>query len=889
MTNPAHDEQDTHVGQAIASRPTAEAANVQDSLTDADASLRAYTRAKQEVAKSVRSALDLIRSRGDEQRIARCQALLVKLAEDRFNLVVLGQFKRGKSSLMNAIIGRDLLPTGLLPLTSVVTALRFGPAERLVLTRDNSWPQEAPISALAEYVTERGNPGNVKKIGTAYVELPVSLLRRGLHFVDTPGVGSIHEQNTATTYAFLPQCDAALFVTSVDTPLSELEVDFLRTIRQHARRVFFIVNKTDLLAAEERDEVLGFIRDGLREAAGGEEVRLFAVSSREALEAKRAGDQARYQRSGLKELEDALGAFLVKEKSRALLVSLLDRALRLLEEESAEVKLQRNAALATTDTRQERRADISRRLEVLSNEIAGTVQAARARVNEWLETTLEPEVRNLLDTAAAEATAQHEGLLFGFRWASAGSLLRRAAEQSQRHMDARLKEWLRAQQPRLRAEVDDALAHASRRLETAIHSALQEITDSDVTPGAPAETDESQMAPTAVSLQTGGFNSPQQHPAVPAWLSLMLPVFVRSALRRTFEAALAERTQALHAHAMEVIGRATDDVVEELEKHCRSRFDHLRARLERLASGKSASAQKPGAGGSRSVSSEKPEEIQARIELISSEMVRLRDALLRQEPQAVTQEAKRGQESKPPPEAAVAAPAKAAALRALQSDLAKDLRTRGCPICDRIAEAAFDFFAKWQYALGHDTEAQRAYAATRGFCGLHTWQFASISSAQGIGLGYPLLLQQMAAELQALAQSPPEEGATKIATLLPRPSECLACGILRDVEASQVARVLSYLENEEGRERYSRSQAVCMPHLLLLLAAGPSSETVAFLLSEQARHFSETAEDMQSYTLKFDAVRRGLHNKDEEDAHLRALIHLVGERSVVAPWREDAD
>jgi len=78
---------------------------------------------------------------------------------------------------MNAIIGRELLPTGLLPLTSVVTMLRFGPTERLLLTRDESWVEEAPISRLADYVTERGNPGNVKKIRAAYLDLPLSVNR----------------------------------------------------------------------------------------------------------------------------------------------------------------------------------------------------------------------------------------------------------------------------------------------------------------------------------------------------------------------------------------------------------------------------------------------------------------------------------------------------------------------------------------------------------------------------------------------------------------------------------------------------------------------------------------------------------------------------------------
>jgi hypothetical protein len=143
----------------------------------AEHALRAYLQAKQELAARVRSALGLLRVRGTKGRVDRCQELLVKLAEDRFNLVVLGLFKRGKSSLMNAIIGRELLPTGLLPLTSVVTMLRFGPTERLLLTRDESWVEEAPISRLADYVTERGNPGNVKKIRAAYLDLPLSVNR----------------------------------------------------------------------------------------------------------------------------------------------------------------------------------------------------------------------------------------------------------------------------------------------------------------------------------------------------------------------------------------------------------------------------------------------------------------------------------------------------------------------------------------------------------------------------------------------------------------------------------------------------------------------------------------------------------------------------------------
>ena len=178
----------------------------------------AYAKAKQVIARDLHYLREMLHQRKSERRDARCQALMAKLVEDHFTLAVLGQFKRGKSSLMNAIIGRPLLPTGVLPLTSAITVLRFGPQERLLIEHEESTViNEAPLAKLSDYVTERGNPGNRRRIARAVIEMPSPFLRRGLEFVDTPGVGSAIEANTAITQHFLPQCDAVIFITSVDS------------------------------------------------------------------------------------------------------------------------------------------------------------------------------------------------------------------------------------------------------------------------------------------------------------------------------------------------------------------------------------------------------------------------------------------------------------------------------------------------------------------------------------------------------------------------------------------------------------------------------------------------------------------------------------------------
>ncbi|MHB8595705.1 MAG: dynamin family protein [Ktedonobacteraceae bacterium] len=295
------------------------------------ASLRHYTLAKQEVGAEVRATKQLFQAHGMREANERCQALLVQLAEDRFNLAVVGQFKRGKSTLMNAVLGRDLLPTGLLPLTSAITTLCYGSTERVLLRR-KEWTveQEVPLAQLATYITERGNPSNEKGLVEARVELPLPFLRRGLHFIDTPGIGSARHENTATTYAFLPQMAAVIFVTSIEAPLSEAEEGFLLDIRGQVRQLFVVVNKMDMSGDREREDVLDYIHTHVGRLLGTGDVHLYPLSARDGLKAKLNHDDAAIQRSGLTVFEQELTAFLAEAQGRTFLVSVLDRALHLI-------------------------------------------------------------------------------------------------------------------------------------------------------------------------------------------------------------------------------------------------------------------------------------------------------------------------------------------------------------------------------------------------------------------------------------------------------------------------------------------------------------------------------------------------------------------------------
>jgi GTP-binding protein EngB required for normal cell division len=287
--------------------------------------LRDYEQTKFALAEILRGLSRLIPDHHAEWR-EHMRDLFRRLAEDRFNLVLVGRFSRGKTSLMNAILGTDRLPTGIAPLTSVITTVTYGSKEQVVLKYDNRiLDKEVPIGSLPQYITQQGNPGNVQRIKTAEVQLPSEILRRGFYFVDTPGLGSVIIENTLTTESFLPEADAFILVTSYEGPLSEEEMRFFRAGSSAGRRIFVVLNKHDTVSVENRAAGLAFVREQLQPLFRRSPPQIFSVSSLEGLEAKRSGDISRLATSGIPELEKELLGFLLTEKASEFLLRMCER------------------------------------------------------------------------------------------------------------------------------------------------------------------------------------------------------------------------------------------------------------------------------------------------------------------------------------------------------------------------------------------------------------------------------------------------------------------------------------------------------------------------------------------------------------------------------------
>lgn len=600
--------------------------------------LRAYTQAKLELAGSLHTIREALTVLGLENAERQCGELIVKLAEDRFVLAVLGQFKRGKSSLMNAIIGRELLPTGVLPLTSAITILKYGPAEKLVINREDShFPEEFPVSSLPGYVTEKGNPGNQKKVKTATVELPVPFLRRGLEFVDTPGVGSAISANTKTTYGFLPECDAVLFVTDADIPVTSVELEFLHEIREYVNKIFFIVNKMDLVADNEKAEVLRFVTETIQAHTGAGTVNIFPVSALLGLTARTTGDVSLYEQSGLKTLEESLASFLSGEKTMVFLASLFRKTFRILDDETVKV--------ACTETALQERA--------------------KAIEKDTVTLHRDPHV------AAAEIS------------------------KARKNIQSLYKSILRGELPE------------------------------------------------------AGLNNNSLSGTPETISGIKLP---------------------------------------------------------------------------------KDEFTLTSVDTIMS-----------------------------------------------------DLQAKECPVCRHITRQASDFFAHWQYKISSDEEARNEFAAELGFCPVHTWQLFAMSSPQGASAGFARLTEHVAHRLKEYKKFP---GKT-IKDLVHDSVNCRVCKMLHGVEEQYLTQLSGLLNKTDGLNQYHHSQGVCLRHLAMLLDITPSEEIREILISHAILRFEEDAEDMRSFALKGDALRRALQNRNEQDAYKRAIVRMVGSRNVFMPWKID--
>lgn len=191
------------------------------------------------------------------KKIAEIKKTLDEIVQSPTTILVCGEFKRGKSTFVNALIGRKVCPTDTDICTSTVTCIKYGEkvkATRLYGDFSNLKTQEIDFDDIERYTV--GSAEEIDNTVCIELELPLPELQKGLTIIDTPGVGGLDPRHAALTNFFLPRADITLFMTDVNEPLTTTELDYFKEkVLKYARYSAVIVNKADLKEEKQVEEI----------------------------------------------------------------------------------------------------------------------------------------------------------------------------------------------------------------------------------------------------------------------------------------------------------------------------------------------------------------------------------------------------------------------------------------------------------------------------------------------------------------------------------------------------------------------------------------------------------------------------------------------------------
>jgi len=309
--------------------------------------------------------------------------ILDRLADNSFEIAVFGRVSSGKSSLLNAVLGTDVLPVGVTPITAVPTRIVYGEIPALHVWFANRPPDQFDTSRLPEFVTEQGNPGNEKHVTRVVLHMSSPRLRDGVTFVDTPGLGSLATRGAAETLAYLPRCDLGVVLMDAGSALTGNDLNTVQTLYEAGIPANILVSKADLLSAEDRGRVIEYVRSHLRSELNLE-AQVHAVSAM----AKARDLVTEWFEKDIAPLYNQSRELKLRSTSRK--VGTLLQSI----EVSLEGRLRQSKAQPTITP------ETLRELEARLRQAGGRAQEARATVRQ-----IASEIRDMSSSALADAAA----------------------------------------------------------------------------------------------------------------------------------------------------------------------------------------------------------------------------------------------------------------------------------------------------------------------------------------------------------------------------------------------------------------------------------------------------------------------------------------------------
>lgn len=295
--------------------------------------------------------------------------LLRKLEEDRFHLVVVGEFNHGKSTFVNALLGQTVLPSGVTPTTAAIHHLKYSDTPEATIVYQSGKRDSIPFDDTKKFAV--GGGSSADEVDYLEVGFPAPLLKERILLVDTPGVNDLSLARADITYSYIPRADAVLFLLDAGQILKESERQFLndKLLKASRDKIVFVITKWDILNDEEKREALSYAKTQLSNLV--KDPVVFPISAESALNGEA-------EKSGMPELLAHLTTFLAEERGRILLDNALGEGVNVGNLLSKGVDARRRSFTMKTE-------ELERRIKTLEDDLkgtAGTIEQRRMKIRE---------------------------------------------------------------------------------------------------------------------------------------------------------------------------------------------------------------------------------------------------------------------------------------------------------------------------------------------------------------------------------------------------------------------------------------------------------------------------------------------------------------------------
>lgn len=308
----------------------------------------------------IKESSDCLKELSINQYAENLKELSKKVLDDSFKIMVVGTFKNGKSTFINSLLGKEILPAYAVPCTAVINEVKYG-KESAVLYFRNPLPDKLPseLPGSVENHINRNGKKDLPPITIPYKEIedyvcipmnkdfneialespyeklelfwPSNLLENGVEIIDSPGLNE-HETRTKVTSEYLSKADAILFVLNAQAICSQEEMRFIKnSLSSYGfTNPFFIVNRFDAIREREKQKLIDYTHSKLDQYT---KQKIYFVSALDALDGKEENDEALLNKSGVPELENDLAGFLINERGKAKLIQPLNELTHVLQRE----------------------------------------------------------------------------------------------------------------------------------------------------------------------------------------------------------------------------------------------------------------------------------------------------------------------------------------------------------------------------------------------------------------------------------------------------------------------------------------------------------------------------------------------------------------------------